>query len=132
MIFQEESGDIDTESSYLCDAELEDETIGKALSSPLFIQERGESADRKQAKHSPDEGLSSSQSSSVGQVLKGRLVSDHFDSLTANVRDPCRDSKMSKSGFFWNDKKSRFSLIVEQRFRDTSSRPIMTEEISKN
>ena len=31
MIFQEESGDIDTEPSYLCDAELDDETIGKAL-----------------------------------------------------------------------------------------------------
>ena len=25
---------------------------------------------------------------------------------------------MSKSGFFWDDKKSRFSLIVEQRFRN--------------
>ena len=39
---------------------------------------------------------------------------------------------MSKSGFFWNDKKSRFSLITEQRFRSTSSRPIVTEEISKS
>ena len=38
---------------------------------------------------------------------------------------------MSKSRFFWNDKKSRFSLVVEQRVRNTSSRPIMTEEISK-
>ena len=34
MIFQDEFGDIDTEPSYLCDAELDDETIGKALSSP--------------------------------------------------------------------------------------------------
>ena len=40
--------------------------------------------------------------------------------------------KMSKSGFFWNDRKSRFSLTVEQRFRNSSSKPIMTEEISKN
>ena len=39
--------------------------------------------------------------------------------------------KVSKSGFFWNDKKSRFSLIAEQRFRNTSSRPIVTEEVSK-
>ena len=30
MIFQEESGDKDTEPSYLCDAELDDETIGKS------------------------------------------------------------------------------------------------------
>ena len=38
MIFQEESGDKDTEPSYSCDAELDDELIGKALSSPLFTQ----------------------------------------------------------------------------------------------
>ena len=37
-IFQAETGDIDTELSYSCDAELDDELIGKALSSPLFIQ----------------------------------------------------------------------------------------------
>ena len=36
MISQEESGDIYTEPSYLRDAERDDETIGKALSSPLF------------------------------------------------------------------------------------------------
>ena len=33
MIFQDESGDTGTEPSYLCDAELDDGTIGKALSS---------------------------------------------------------------------------------------------------
>ena len=49
MIFPEESGDMDTEPSYLCDAQLDDETIGKALSSPLFMQEREEPADRRQA-----------------------------------------------------------------------------------
>ena len=43
-----------------------------------------------------------------------------------------RLKKMSKSGFFWNDKKSKFSLIVEQRFRNTSSKPIKTDEVSKN
>ena len=57
MIFQEESGDKDTEPSYLCDAELDDEAIGKALSSPLFIQERGEPADRRKAYHSHEENL---------------------------------------------------------------------------
>ena len=40
--------------------------------------------------------------------------------------------KTSKSGFFWNDKKSKFSVIMEQRFKNTSSRPIMTEELSRN
>ena len=42
------------------------------------------------------------------------------------------NQKMSKSGVFWNDKKSRLSLIKEQRFRNTSSRPIMTEGVSKS
>ena len=37
MIFQDESGDKDTEPSCSCDAELDDEIIGKALSSPLFV-----------------------------------------------------------------------------------------------
>ena len=31
MIFKDESGDIDTEPSYSCDAELDDEIIGRAL-----------------------------------------------------------------------------------------------------
>ena len=49
MNFKDESGDIDTEPSYSCDAELDDENIRKALSSPLFIQEREEPANRRQA-----------------------------------------------------------------------------------
>ena len=57
IIFQEESGDKRTEPSYLCDAELDDEIIGKALSSPLFIQKREESTDRRQACHSYEESL---------------------------------------------------------------------------
>ena len=39
---------------------------------------------------------------------------------------------MSKSGFFWNDKKSRFSLTVKQRFENTSSRLIVAEEVFKS
>ena len=62
MILQEESGDKDTEPSYLRDAELDDETIETALSSPLFIKERGESADRRQAYHSYEESLLPAQS----------------------------------------------------------------------
>ena len=37
--------------SYLHDAELSDQTIGKALSSPLFTQEGEEPAGRRQAYH---------------------------------------------------------------------------------
>ena len=61
-IFQDESVDIDTELSYSCDAELDDEIVGKALSSPLFIQERGELADRRHAYHSHEESLLPAQS----------------------------------------------------------------------
>ena len=62
MIFQEESRDIDTEPSYWCDAELDDETVGKALSSPLSIQEREEPANRRQGYHSHEESLLSAKS----------------------------------------------------------------------
>ena len=62
VIFQDESGDIDTELSYSCDAELDDEIIGKALSSPLFIQEREEPANLRQAYHSHEESLLPAQS----------------------------------------------------------------------
>ena len=40
--------------------------------------------------------------------------------------------KVSKSGILWNDKESRFSLTVKQRFENTNSRPLMTEEVYKN
>ena len=36
---------------------------------------------------------------------------------------------MSKSGFFLNDKKSKFSLVVEQRFTNTSVKPILCFQI---
>ena len=62
MIFKDESGDIVTEPSYSSDAELDDETIGKALSSPLFIQEREEPANLRQAYHSYEESLLPAQS----------------------------------------------------------------------
>ena len=71
---------------------LDDFFIGRALSSPLFTQEREETAGHSQAYHSVEESLSSSQSSSVGHVGTGRPVSDQFDSLIPNVRDPCRGS----------------------------------------
>ena len=44
------------------DVELDDDIIGKALSSPLFIQEREEPADRRQAYHSYEESLLPAQS----------------------------------------------------------------------
>ena len=61
-ILQDESGDIDTEPSYSCDAELNDEIFGKALSSPLLIQEREEPANLRLAYHFHEESLLPAQS----------------------------------------------------------------------
>ena len=71
IFFRDESSD--TVPSYLCEMELDDETIGKALSSPLFVQERGESADRRQAYHSHEESLLPAQSFFT-HLRKGRPV----------------------------------------------------------
>ena len=61
-IFQDESVHLDTEASFSCDAELDDELIGKALSSPLFTQEREEPANLRQTYHSHEESLLPAQS----------------------------------------------------------------------
>ena len=73
MIFQDESVDIDTEPSCSCDAELDDEFIGKALSSPLFIQEREEPANRRQAYHSYEESLLPAQSFFAHKYAETRI-----------------------------------------------------------
>ena len=54
-IFQNESVDIDTEPSYSFDAELDDEPIRKALSSPLLTQQREEPANLRQTCHSHED-----------------------------------------------------------------------------
>ena len=91
-----------------------------------------ESAGRRLVYHSPEESLLSSQSLSVGHVRTGRPVNER-SSLSSSVREnPSRDSESEQSGFSWNDKKSKFSLTVKQRVENTSSKPIMTEEVSKN
>ena len=91
-IFIQESSS-DTRRPYLQDSEISDDTIGRALSSPLFTQEREEPAGRRQACHSPEESLLSSQSLSVGHVRTRRPVNE-FGSLRSSVRHiPCRDSE---------------------------------------
>ena len=62
VIFQNESVDTDTEPSSSCDAELDDWLVGKALSSPLFIQEREEPANLRQTYHFDEESLLPAQS----------------------------------------------------------------------
>ena len=91
LFIQELSGENRSLNSH--DFEYDDYTIGIALSSPLFTQEREDAASRRQAYHSPDEGLSSSQSSSVGHRT-GRLVGEQFDLLISDVREnPRRGSE---------------------------------------
>ena len=92
-IFIQESSS-DSRPSNLHDLEIDDYTIGKALSSPLFTQEREDPASRRQAYHTPDESLLSCQSLSVGHVRTVRPVSDEFASLISNVREnPRSDSE---------------------------------------
>ena len=92
LFIQESSSD--SRPSNLHDLEIDDYTIGKALSSPLFTQEREDPASRRQAYHSPDESLLPSQSWSVCHVRTVRPVSDEFGSLRSSVREnPCRDSE---------------------------------------
>ena len=84
---QESSG----ENGSLNDLEYDDATIGIALSSPLFTQEREDYASRRRAYHSHDEGFSSSQSSSVGHRTV-RPVVERVDSQISNVRENPRHS----------------------------------------
>ena len=105
--------------------------------SPLRCEKNQRAVDK--AYHSHEESLLSSQSLSgqslsVGHVRSGRHVNE-YGSPSSSVREKTHvaTQKMSKSGLLWYDKKGRkFSLIVEQRFRNTSSKPIMTEEVSPN
>ena len=91
-IFIQESSS-DSRPSNLHDSETSDYTVGKALSSPLFTQEREEPAGRRQTYHSPEESLLSSQSLSVVHVRTGRPV-DELSSLGTSIREnPSRDSE---------------------------------------
>ena len=124
MIFQDESGDIDTEPSYSCDAELDDKIIRNALSSPLFIQEREEPANRRQAYHSHEESLLPAQTQARGDPFSN-LVRAKNDNQVATW-------KTKESGFSLKDKKSKFSLKSELRPRSTNFKPILIEEVSRN
>ena len=92
LYIQESSGENRSLNSH--DLEFDDYTIGMALSSPLFTQDREDAAIRRQAYHSPEESMLSSQSLSVGHVRTARPVTDEFGSLISNVTEnPCRESE---------------------------------------
>ena len=91
-ILQDESVDIDTELSYSCDAELDDELVGKALSSPLFTQEREESAKLRQTYHSHEESLLSGQSFFT-RTSTGRPVYEPRSNLSQKTEIKSRSGK---------------------------------------
>ena len=129
-IFQIESVDIDTELSYSCDAELDDETIGKAPSSPLFTQEREEPANLRQAHHSHEESLLPAQSF-FAHSRTGRPVHEPSSDLSQK-RISSRDLENERTGFSLKVKKSKFLLKSDLRSRSTNFKPSLTKEVSRN
>ena len=127
MIFQEKSSDQDTEPSYLCDAELDDETIGKALSSPLFTQEREEPADRRQAYHFHEESSLPAQS-----LFTHARMGRPYTNLRSCTRKSSREMDNERIGILRERQKSKFSLKSVQRFRNTSFKPILMEKVLRN
>ena len=81
-IFQNESVVINMEASYSCDAELDHELIRKALSSPLFTQEREETANLRQTYHSHEESLMPAQSFFFTRTSTGRPVYEPSSDLS--------------------------------------------------
>ena len=86
---------MDTEPSYSCDAELDDENFGKALSSQVFIQEREGPANRRQAYHSHEESLLPAQSFFAHKYWETRISSCQKN-----------ENQVAK----WKTKESGFSL----------------------
>ena len=130
LYIQESSGENRSLNSH--DLEYDDYTTGTALSLPLFTQEREDAASRRQAYHSLDEGLSSSESSSVGHRT-GRLVGDQFDSLISNVKEnPRRSSENEQIKILLERQREQILADCQQRFKNTNSRQIMTEEVFKS
>ena len=123
-IFQDESVGIDTELAYSCDAELDDELIEKALSSPLFIQEREEPANVRQTYHSHEESLLPAQSfftrTSTGKPVHGlRFV-------------PKTKIKSRNQDSLWKTKKSKFLLKSDLGSRSKNFKPSLIKEASRN
>ena len=84
------------EPSYSCDAELDDEIIRKALSSPLFIQESEEPANLRQAYHSHEESLLPAQFFFSNTQVRG---DPYTNLIRAENENQVATQKTSESGF---------------------------------
>ena len=118
-IFQNESVDIDTEPSYSFDAELDDEHIRNALSSPLFTQEREEPANLRQTYHSHEESLLPAQSFFTRTSTERPVYEPSSD--LSQKRKSSRDLENERIRIFFRDKKSKCLLKSDPEAR-TSSR----------
>ena len=111
-ICQNESVNIDTELSYLCDTELDDELIGKALSSPLFTQEREEPANLRQTYHSHEESLLPVQSFFTHTQKGETRVRTKFR-FVSKTEIKSRNGKRNNQDSPWNDEKKQ--ILAEVR-----------------
>ena len=102
------------------DFDYDDVTIGKTLFD----------ASRRRADHSEEEGLSPCLSSSVSHDRTVRPVVCSLGPQVSSAQETQRHN--SERGLSWSDKESRFSVIIEQRLRNTNSKPITTEKVFKS
>ena len=146
-IFQNDSVDIDTEPSYSFDAELDDELVRKALSSPLLTQEREESANLRQTYHSHEESLLPAQSfftrtSTVRPVYEPReeLQKSHVLKVEELSRRKLSQDFEEVTSFFQgsnvktvyivgdNDAKYPDAEIDDERTRNSLASPLYLQE----
>ena len=126
VIFQNESVDIDTEPSYSCDAELDDELIGKALSSPLFIQERAEDKLITLVKKVCCQFSPFSRAQVRGDPYTNQVQ------ICLKRGSQVATWKTSESGFSGKNRKSKFLLKSDLRSRSTNFKPSLIKEVSRN
>ena len=121
-IFQNESVDIDTEPSYSFDMELDDELIRKALSSPLFTQEREEPANLRQTIRSLEESLLPAQSF-FAHTITGRAVCEPSSNFVSKTEIKSRPGKQANPDSLWKTPRANscWSQISDPAAR-TSSR----------
>ena len=99
------------------DFEHDDVTIGKALSSPLFTQEREDDASRGRAYHSQEEGLSSCLSSSVSHDRTGRPVVCSFDSQVSSVQETRHNSESEQIRILLGGQREQILADCQAEFR---------------
>ena len=128
--FQEQSSD--AVPSYLFDTELDDELIGKALSPPLFVREREEPADRRQAYHSFEEILLTAQSFSVCLKNGETRARTQFAKFMEQRKTKSRLRKRANQDSPWTTERSNSRWLQSKKVKNTSSKPILIREVSRN